>query len=334
MAGQRRRALDSDHHASGFVIDAKGSDCDEPAGRRHRDVGGGAALAGGQSGGGVLAADPARDVAVLWIDPKVAASVRPVPLGCAQAAKPAVVDGQEIFTIGAPLREEKAHGVRDRRARGDARRSCPTSASHRQRRRTGLHRRRRRGRDHLDRGREGSAQARDSRVVRIDDACDVVASAEKKMKDAARPSGAHLPVEPARPFPIDALKERATPRRQPEPLSDVLGRLRRRLHHAGADLRRAVPVGAGEGRERGQRSRAARRGAASRAPAHGLQQLVRVRGGLSAGAAGPRDAEAGRGLLDDGCARRRADAGCGRCPRSSTSSQASRGCAPSAATPR
>jgi S1-C subfamily serine protease len=55
----------------------------------------------------VLAADPVRDVAVLWIDPKVVTSVRPVPLGCAQATKPPVVDGQELFTIGAPLRGQK-----------------------------------------------------------------------------------------------------------------------------------------------------------------------------------------------------------------------------------
>ena len=52
----------------------------------------------------ILAADPARDVAVLWIDPKVAASLRPVPLECGQAVTPPVVDRQEVFTIGAPLR--------------------------------------------------------------------------------------------------------------------------------------------------------------------------------------------------------------------------------------
>ena len=40
-------------------------------------------------------------------------------------------------------------------------------------------------------------------------------------------------------------------------------------------------------------------------------QLVRVRRRLSAGAARPRDTEAGRGLLDDGGARRGEDAGCG-----------------------
>src|SRR5260370_37766843 len=47
------------------------------------------------------------------------------------------------------------------------------------------------------------------RVVRIDDVCDVVASAGKKMRDAAPPDGTHLPVEPARPFPVNALKDAA-----------------------------------------------------------------------------------------------------------------------------
>ena len=157
----------------------------------------------------VLAADPVRNVAVLWIDPKVAASVRPVPLGCAQAARPPVVDGQELFTIGVPLREQKgmASGTVSRvephsivsdfmLASGSA--GGPvftadggvvgiTSVV-----------------DDKDQSRRG-----DSRVVRIDDACDIVASAEKKMKDAAPPDGTHLPVEPARAFPMDALKDAA-----------------------------------------------------------------------------------------------------------------------------
>ena len=58
--------------------------------------------------------------------------------------------------------------------------------------------------DEKDESRRG-----DSRVVRIDDACEVVAAAEKKMTDAAPPDGTHLPVEPVRPFPVDALKDAA-----------------------------------------------------------------------------------------------------------------------------
>ena len=84
----------------------------------------------------VLAADSARDVAVLWIDPNVVAALRPASPGCTHAATPPVVDA----------------------------------------------------------------------------ACDLVAAAEQKMKEAAPPSGTHLPVEPLRPFPVDSLKD-AMPRR-------------------------------------------------------------------------------------------------------------------------
>ena len=49
----------------------------------------------------VLAADRARDVAVLWIDRLAAASVRPVPLGCADESR------QKLVTLGAPLSGQK-----------------------------------------------------------------------------------------------------------------------------------------------------------------------------------------------------------------------------------
>jgi hypothetical protein len=160
----------------------------------------------------VLAADPERDVAVLWIDPKVVASVRPVPLGCQQAAAPTVVSGQELYTIGVPIRQEKgiAFGVVSRvdpqsivadlrLARGGA--GGPVFTA--------------------DGGVVGISsvlgdtddrRSGDSRVVRARDACEVVASAEKKMTNAAPPSGTHLPVEPTWPFPVDALKDAAAHR--------------------------------------------------------------------------------------------------------------------------
>jgi S1-C subfamily serine protease len=97
----------ADTHASGFVVDAKGL-----IATNQRVIGTAASVevqltTALKVAAIVLAADPVRDVAILWIDPKVVASVRPVPLGCVQAAKPPVVDGQKIFTIGAPLREQK-----------------------------------------------------------------------------------------------------------------------------------------------------------------------------------------------------------------------------------
>src|SRR5262249_37264450 len=45
----------------------------------------------------VLAADSARDVAIVWIDPSVIASVKPVPLSCAQPKTSA--EKQEIYAI-------------------------------------------------------------------------------------------------------------------------------------------------------------------------------------------------------------------------------------------
>src|SRR5882672_3492187 len=55
----------------------------------------------------ILAADADRDVAILWVDPSVTSAVRPLALGCAQAATPALVAGQEMFAMGVPLRRPK-----------------------------------------------------------------------------------------------------------------------------------------------------------------------------------------------------------------------------------
>jgi S1-C subfamily serine protease len=193
-------------HASGFLIDAKGL-----IATNQRVIGTATSVEVQLSpdvkvAASVLAADPVRDVAVLWIDPRVSASLRSVPLGCAQAAKPLVVDGQELFTIGAPLREQKdmtsgtvsrvePHAIVSdfRLASGSAGGPVFTAGG-------GVV-----GITSIVDDKNESRRA--SRVVRIDDACDVVASAEKKMKDAAPPDGTRLPVEPVRPFPVNALKD-------------------------------------------------------------------------------------------------------------------------------
>jgi S1-C subfamily serine protease len=196
-------------HASGFLIDAKGL-----IATNQRVVGTATSVEVQLSpavkvAASVLAADPVRDVAVLWIDPKVAASLRPVPLGCAQAAKPPVVEGQELFTIGAPLREQKGmssgtvrgvepHAIASDFILADGSAGGPVfSAGGGVVGITSIV-------DDNDQNRRGN-----SRVVRVDEACDVVASAEKKMKDAAPPGGTHLPMEPGRPFPVNALKDAA-----------------------------------------------------------------------------------------------------------------------------
>ncbi len=157
----------------------------------------------------VLVSDPARDVAVLWIDPEVVAALRPVPLGCELAARPAVANGQEIFTIGAPLR-----GRQDLTS-GTVSRVVPQSIAA--------------DFEFAPGGAGGPVFAadggvigitsivddkdenrrEDTRVVRIEAACEVVASAETKMQGASAPDGTRLPVEPMRPFPMDALRDAA-----------------------------------------------------------------------------------------------------------------------------
>jgi S1-C subfamily serine protease len=160
----------------------------------------------------VLAADPERDVAILWIDPGIAASMRPVPPRCSPEARPAVVKGQQLFTIGTPRRGQKniTSGpvgrvdsqsiVADfRLVPGTA--GGPVFAA--------------------DGGLVGISSLSDddmesrrsiSRVIRIDAACEVMASAKSRMRDERPPNPMRLPLEPVRPFPIDALKEAATRR--------------------------------------------------------------------------------------------------------------------------
>ena len=157
----------------------------------------------------LLAADPARDVAILRIDPAAAASVRPVQLGCAQPATPTVAEGQEIFTIGVPLRQQKgvtpgtatrvdAHRIDAdfRLARGGAGGPVFTADG-------GVVGITLVGDEKGDGGRGAS------RVVRKADVCEVLAAAEQKIEKAAPPSGAHLPVEPPSPFPEAALEDAA-----------------------------------------------------------------------------------------------------------------------------
>jgi S1-C subfamily serine protease len=195
-------------HASGFVIDANGL-----VATNQRVLGIATAVEvqiapAVKVAARVLVADAARDVAILWIDPATVASVRPVPLGCADA-KPSVTDGQKIFAIEAPLLQQKgtttgtvsrlgAHAFVSDLAISSGGAGGPvftaggsviglTSVV-----------------DDQAAERRGS-----SRVVRIDDVCEVISAAGQKMKNATPPDGTRLPVEPVRPYPVDAL-ERAT----------------------------------------------------------------------------------------------------------------------------
>jgi len=196
-------------HASGFLIDSRGL-----IATNQRAVGNATSVEvqlgpANKFEARVLATDPARNVAVLWIDPKATASIRPLALECGQASKPSVVAGQEIFTIGSPLREQKAitsGTVRDITANGivfDAR--IPTGSAggpvfSADGKVLGIS-------DVVDE--KDNAARGDSRVVPLDGACEVAAAAEKKMNGATPPNPVQLPVEGTQAMPLDALKSAA-----------------------------------------------------------------------------------------------------------------------------
>jgi hypothetical protein len=146
----------------------------------------------------VLAADSARDVAIVWIDPGVIASIKPVPLSCAQPKTAA--EKQELYAIGVPLRHEKdvTSGTTSELVLTSGTDGGPVFTA--------------------DGGLVGitSPPAKNdenrqtsAKIVKVADVCEVVASAEKKMANASPPSAAHLPMEPGWPLPVDAFKNAA-----------------------------------------------------------------------------------------------------------------------------
>lgn len=154
----------------------------------------------------VLVADHTRDVAVLWIDSSIVASIRAVPLDCATTAKPVLADGQKIVTLGAPLRGQKDLSL------GEVIRteSQGTVADFRLAA-GGL------GGPVFDTGGrlvgvtsvvedEDARRRRDARVVSVDNACETIQSARTAMQTAPPPAATLLPIEPVRPFPVDALE--------------------------------------------------------------------------------------------------------------------------------
>ena len=190
-------------HASGFVVDPRGLIV------TNQRVVGTATSAEAQFThdikvmATVLALDPTRDVAILWVNPSVITSLRPLPLGCGQT-RPSVANGQELYTIGAEMTGQKhltpgdVTGVGPRLLLSDltiARASAggPVFTA------GGLI-----GFTTVD-DRDPDGRS-DTRVVRIDQACEVIASAEKKMAEAMPPDATHLPLDP-RPVAVSALSE-------------------------------------------------------------------------------------------------------------------------------
>ena len=198
-------------HGSGFVIDATGL-----IATNQRLIGAATSIEVQLSptikvAGTVLYANALRDVAILWIDPKVIGSIAALPLPCKDTEAVALTTGQELFTIGVPLRQTKgmtsgavtrldSKGIEADFILARASAGGPVFTAKGQL--VGLTSLA----DSVDGGRP------EARVVRIEEACAGLAAAEKK-KTGTLPNGTLLPVEPARDFPTDALRSAAQNRK-------------------------------------------------------------------------------------------------------------------------
>ena len=147
----------------------------------------------------VLVANATRNIAVLWVDPSIAAALKPARLGYAQDATPSVGEGQEVFAIDAAAIDQKSL------ASGNVTRVDTHTIA------TDLR---------VDENSSGAPlltasgdtvgiitrddSGRRTHAIRIDDARAAIAEAEKKMQGTP-PAATLLPVEPQRPFPQDAL---------------------------------------------------------------------------------------------------------------------------------
>ncbi len=156
----------------------------------------------------VLVSDRDRDVAVLRIDAKVAAALRPAPLTC-QVPKAPLTDGQDIYTISAPMRRATTltRGMVTRSdadglwsdfilARGGAGGPVFDSSGDIVGITSIVERQDRVGRSTVP-------------LIRRGNVCETVAAAVNAAKPIAAPDGALLPVDPERPFPAAALKDAA-----------------------------------------------------------------------------------------------------------------------------
>jgi S1-C subfamily serine protease len=157
----------------------------------------------------VLVSDEASDVAVLRIAPSAQMPLRPLALDCSQPASSTVVNGQEVFTIGVPVRGGKVlesgttNRVTARTMAADF--ELPFGGA---------------GGPVLTAGGEMIGVASlpderddslhpDSRIIRRDPVCEAIANAAKLMTTAPSPSEATLPVDPPQPSSLDRLRQAA-----------------------------------------------------------------------------------------------------------------------------
>ena len=198
-------------YGSGFVIDARGL------------IATGQQIVGGSQNveveltptmkvaARVVASNPDKRVAIVWVDPTVVASIAPVPLGPGGLAT-----GQEIFGVGSSLRGRKfmTHGTVTRVTPGAIESDITVDPGNAggpvfgpDGQAVGI--------TTLAPGREDGPQI--AGVVNIEQARDLIAQAEMKVRAGQPPKGTPLPIEPARPYSEQAL-DAAVKGRIPNPI--------------------------------------------------------------------------------------------------------------------
>lgn len=156
----------------------------------------------------VLATDPEKDVAVLWINLAGFPHAAPASLASTNKGEPTVIEGERVLTIGSPLNQRKVmttgvvSKVETRAIISDININPGNSG----------------GPLFNSLGEVvgittfGDATKRGpgiSGIVRIEETAGVVSRAIAAMKGRTAPSATYLPVEPTEPFPLEALKNAA-----------------------------------------------------------------------------------------------------------------------------
>lgn len=147
-------------------------------------------------------ADPARDVAILQIDPAIVSGRPPLPLICPPTAASALDDGQEVVTLALPLRTQmdvlrgEVTALNPRTVETDLRLSFGAAGG---------------PVFNLDGALVGltsipaeddRGRRRDVNVIRSVAVCEAVAAVQSRPSTASAPEPTRLPVEPTRAFPV------------------------------------------------------------------------------------------------------------------------------------